>query len=129
AGPVAQGSLEGQGTGLLRQAEGVVAGLWPVGDPAAHPLRLTDGAMAGPAGPLLAPGLAPAAADLGPGLRGVGTRPDGGKVRPDHRVHDRDVGFDIEDLVGERDGAGLGTLTVDVDGGTHQDFAPLAPAA
>src|SRR5439155_915705 len=126
AGSIAQGSLEGQGAGLLRQAEGVVAGLRPVGDPATHPLRLTDGAMAGPAGPLLAPGLAPAAADLGPGLRRVGTRPDGGKVGPDHRVHDRDVGFDIEDLVGQRDRAGVGTLTVDVGGEAHRDVAPLA---
>ena len=114
--PVGQGRAQGQHLLLLVDPEAVVAGRRPEDDAAAAPLRGPDGALAGPSGPLLAPGLLAPAADLGPGLGRVGAGPGGGELGPHDPVHHRHVDLDPEDLLGQLDRAGLLAVGVeDVD--------------
>ena len=72
---------------------------------AAGKLRRPGRALAGTTGALLAIGLAAAASYFTPGF-GVGRAlTSGGQLRDDDLVHERDVDLNVEQLVGQVDGA------------------------
>ena len=115
--PGRRGPSAGRRHHLLGRALGVAAGLGPDGHATATPVRRPGGALAGPAGALLAPRLAPATADLGPGEGAVVAGADAGQLGGDHLVHHRDVRRDAEDVVVELGGAhGAAGRVADVDG-------------
>src|SRR5439155_10194940 len=123
---VGQRATQRRALHLLVHAHRVVARLRPVRDAAAHPDRRADRAVPGPAGPLLAPRLLAATADLGPGLRRVGAATDGGEARHHDLVHQADVDRRLEQFRGQLSGPGpLARLVAQVDA-RHQ--APLFAA-
>jgi hypothetical protein len=74
-----------------------------VGYAAAYPLGFADGAVAGAAGSLLAPGFFAAAADFGAGFGGVGAGSGRCELGADDFVHYWDVYLRVEDLRWEFD--------------------------
>src|SRR5699024_5171687 len=107
----------GGGLHLLGRALRVVARDRAVDDAAARVLRSADRALACVAGSLLAVRLAPAARDLGAGLRLVGALTSSGQLGDDDLVDERDVRGNGEHGCGKLRGAGLRAVRVDdVDG-------------
>src|SRR5580698_949125 len=101
---------------LLRE----VAGDRAVRDAAAGELRGAGGALAGPAGALLAVRLPAAAAHFAPGLGGGGALPGGGALRDHDLVDQRHVDLGGEDRVREVNGAGLLARRRDDVDASHQ---------
>src|SRR5205807_2340876 len=115
-GPVGQGGAQGQLDHLLRGALAVVAGLGARGHAPAGPVRCPGRALAGPTRPLLAPRLASAPPDLGPGKGAVRPGPRRGELGGDHLVHHGHVGLQPEQGRVEVDRADRGpVLGAEVD--------------
>ena len=94
-------------------------------DATAGHLRGADRALTSATGSLLLERLAAGAGDLAAALHLVGALTRCGELGGDHLVDQRDVGLDVEQGLGELDGAGLLALEVeDVNRGSHLPRPP-----